>query len=300
MREIEYRVPIGYEDVPLYFFLKDYAGISTRIIQTLRHTRDAVFINGIQGRVVDKVRANDRINIYIPEKGRPPEPWEKEPEIIYEDEDLLIINKPAGVSVHPTKNHPNGTLCNAVAAYLQKKNKENCVPRAVGRLDKVTSGVMVFAKNAYIASRLNGALSKTYWAIATGKTREIGTVDAPIFRPDPNKTLRAVGEGDSAITHYRMLKGNGEKSFLEIKTETGRTHQIRVHCSYIGHPLVGDVMYGGYETKNMKRAALHCREVTLTNPISGKVLTFTAPLPADMTKESDEIERHIPDSLKKS
>jgi len=286
LRKIEYTVSEEYNGAPLYYFLRECVGVSTRIIQTLRHTQKSVFINGGESRVIDKVNVNDKIVIYLPEKTEPPILWEKELAVIYEDDDLLIINKPSGVSVHPTRNHPNGTLCNAVAAYLKNSGNENYVARAVGRLDKVTSGVMVFAKNAFVASKLNGNLDKTYIALAEGILEGEGTVNAPIYRPDINKTIRAIGEqGDEAITNWKALKSFDNKTLLEIKTVTGRTHQIRVHCAHIGHALVGDEMYGAKVTDNIKRAALHCYKVKIIHPITNEELTFVAEVPEDFKKE---------------
>lgn len=286
MRKIEYRVSEQFNGTPLYYFLRECVGVSTRIIQTLRHTPESVFVNGSESRVVDKVKTGDEIVIFLPEKTEAPELWETELSVIYEDEDLLIINKPSGVSVHPTRNHPNGTLCNAVAAYLKKQGNENFVARAVGRLDKVTSGVMVFAKNAFVASKLNGNLDKTYIALAEGVLEGEGTVDAPIYRPDINKTIRAVGEcGDEAITNWKAVRSFEDKTLLEVKTVTGRTHQIRVHCAHIGHALVGDEMYGAKVTDNIKRAALHCYEVKIIHPITNEGMTFVAELPEDLKKE---------------
>ena len=289
MRKIEYSVPEEYNGTPLYYFLRECVGVSTRIIQTLRHTPKSVFINGSESRVIDKVKTKDKIEIYLPEKTEAPQLWETELTVIYEDEDLLIINKPSGVSVHPTRNHPNGTLCNAVAAYLKNEGNENFVARAVGRLDKVTSGVMVFAKNAFVASKLNGNLDKTYIALAEGILEGEGTVNAPIYRPDLNKTVRAVGEqGDEAITNWKSLKSFDNKTVLEIKTITGRTHQIRVHCAHIGHALVGDEMYGAKVTDNIKRAALHCYEVKIIHPITNEEKIFVAEIPEDMKKEMEK------------
>lgn len=286
LRKIEYKVSEEYNGTPLYYFLRECVGISTRIIQTLRHTKKSVFINGEESRVIDKVKTDDKIEIFLPEKTEPPILWETDLDVIFEDEDLLIINKPSGVSVHPTRNHPNGTLCNAVAAYLKNQGNENFVARAVGRLDKVTSGVMVFAKNAFVASKLNGNLDKTYLALAEGVLEGEGTVNAPIYRPDMNKTIRAVGEqGDEAITIWKALKSFDNKTLLEIKTVTGRTHQIRVHSAHMGHPLVGDEMYGAKVTHNIKRAALHCYKVKIIHPVTNEEKIFVAELPEDFERE---------------
>ncbi len=289
MRIINYIITEEYDNRPLIHFLKGQIKLSTHIVQSLRHTYGAVLINKKPTRLVDKVFKGDELELHLPEKISAPLLWAKELEIIYEDEDILIINKPSGISVHPTFNHPNETLCNAVANYLVKTNHSNAVARAVGRLDKVTSGVMVFAKNAFSASKLNGNIDKKYNAIAYGKMENEGTVDAPIYRPDPGKTIRAVGkQGDKAITHWKTLAHFENKTFLEIKTETGRTHQIRVHCAHIGHPLLGDEMYGAPLTEFLQRAALHCREVSFKHPVTNEYMTFIAPLPEDMKKELEK------------
>lgn len=298
MRQIEYTVTSAYNGRPLIHFLKEHICLSTRIIQTLRHTHGSVLVNGTHARVVDKINQGDTVTIILPEKTSPPDLWETELAVIFEDDDLLVVNKPSGVSVHPTFNHPNGTLCNAVAAYMLKKHNAPSAARAIGRLDKVTSGVMIFAKNKFIASRLNGNMEKIYNAIATGTMDERGTVDAPIYRPDINKTIRAVGEqGDSAVTHWKALYHSDNKTFLEITTETGRTHQIRVHLAHIGHPLAGDEMYGAKATENLKRAALHCKQVSLRNPITNEYMTFVAPLPEDMKKELEKSGFSIDNSI---
>lgn len=286
MRSINYTISKEYNNRPLLHFLKGELKLSTHIVQSLRHTNGAVLINGNFARVVDIVSEGDTLEINFPEKTQPPLLWDKDLEIIFEDQDLLVINKPSGISVHPTFNHPNETLCNAVANYLLKTQNAHAAARAIGRLDKVTSGVLIFAKNAYTASRLNGNIEKIYNAIAYGCTPEKGTINAPIYRPDFSKTTRAVGEqGDKAITHFKTIMSSKEKSFLEITTETGRTHQIRVHMAHIGHPLMGDEMYGAPLTENLKRAALHCNTVTIIHPVTKEEITFTAPLPEDMKNE---------------
>lgn len=285
MRKLTFTITEEYSDKPLLHFLKNHIKISTHTLQSLRHIKGAVLINGSFARMVDTVSEGDVLEIELPEKTSPPALWNHPLSVIYEDEDLLVVNKPAGISVHPTYNHPDETLSNAVAAYLAKKDNNFSAARSVGRLDKVTSGVMIFAKNSFAASKLNGNIQKIYNALAYGSPPKSGTVNAPIYRPDPNKTERAVGDGDEAVTHWTVSEELRDASFLEITTETGRTHQIRVHCAHIGHPLIGDTMYGGEETENLKRAALHCRSITLIHPVTQKEMTFTAPLPEDMKKE---------------
>ncbi len=289
MRKIEYIVTEEYHQYPLLHFLKGYVKLSTRIVQTLRHTKGSVLVNGEYARLVDKVASGDKVTITLPETTTPPLLWDMKLDIIFEDDDLLVINKPSGISVHPTFNHPNGTLCNAVASYLTDKSNSSSVARAVGRLDKVTSGVMIFAKNSFAASKLNGNLDKTYLAVVNGITDESGFIEAPIYRPDLNKTIRTVDErGDYAHTTYKTLFHYNNISVVEVKTETGRTHQIRVHFSHIDHSLVGDEMYGGISTENIKRAALHCLSVSVTHPVTNEALTFKAPLPEDIKKEFEK------------
>lgn len=286
MRKIEYTITAEYHNRPLLHFMREGIKLSTYIVKHLRNTPQSVFINGTHWRVIDKVNEGDKLTLFIPEKTTPPPLWDYPISIIYEDEDILIVNKPSGISSHPTHNHPNGTLCNAVANYLINTNHEPAAGRAVGRLDKVTSGVMVFAKNSLSASRLNGNMNKIYNAIVWGAPEKSGTIVAPIYRPDMGLTLRTVDErGDHAVTHWTTIEQFEDKAFLQITTETGRTHQIRVHFDYIGHPLVGDELYGAEETEYLNHAALHCRQITITHPITEEEMTFTAPLPDDMKKE---------------
>ncbi len=285
MRKLLFTVPGNYHDKPLLCFLKEAIGLSTHTIKSLRNTEGAVIVNGEPKRMVDKVFSGDSVEIIIFEKTTPPSLWDYPINIIYEDEDILVVNKPSGISAHPSHNHPHHTLSNAVAFYLSKNDNLNAAARSIGRLDKVTSGVMIFAKNSYVASRLNGNMVKKYNALVWGTPEESGTINVPIYRPDPDKTERAVGKGDEAVTHWKILKSLEDASLLEITTETGRTHQIRVHCAHIGHPLIGDVMYGGKETDSLKRAALHCSTITIKHPIKNELITFTAALPEDMENE---------------
>lgn len=286
MRELEFTVPDRFSDKPVLYFLKGGLGFSTRIVQTLRHTEGALLLNGEPVRVVDKAHAGDELRVLLPEKSEPPLLWDEPLDVVFEDADCLVINKPAGVSVHPTRNHPNGTLANAVAAYLIRCGAKGSAARAVGRLDKGTSGLILFAKNSYAASVLNGKIEKIYIALASAGLPESGTVEAPIYRPDPQKTLRAAGQtGDSAVTHFKALSYHGGFTLLEVRIETGRTHQIRVHMQYLGAPLVGDDMYGGPLTENLKRPALHCSSLSFIHPVTGEKLSFNAPLPDDIAKE---------------
>lgn len=208
-------------------------------------------------------------------------PVEMPLDIIYEDDDILVLNKPAMLAVHESHNHLGDTLSNAVAFHLKKEGKPS-VFRAVGRLDKGTSGLMVCALNRYAASRLSGKIKKQYLAIATGVYEGEGTIDAPIYRPDPILTVRTVDErGEKAITHWKALKNDGKNTLLRVRLETGRTHQIRVHFASLGTPLVGDTMYGTPDER-ICHQALHCCECRFIHPVKNEEMHFFCDMPDDM------------------
>lgn len=209
--------------------------------------------NGLPIRSIDTVYNGDIIKINLnDEKFLEPNPELKVP-VIFENEDIAIFEKPAGMPVHPSIKHQGDTLGNYFA-YLYPK----LTFRPINRLDCNTSGLCAVAKNSYGASNYQGKIKKTYYAVAEGITEESGTINVPIAREHESIILRCVREdGQEAVTHYKRLLFNEKYSLLEINLETGRTHQIRVHFAYIGHPLAGDDMYGG-KCDVIKRQALHC------------------------------------------
>ncbi len=292
MRILEYVVPEEFSNRPVLHFLKGHLKLSTKIVQSLRHTEGSVTANDRVVRMIDNVYENEKVIIRIPEKSTPPLLCEMDLDIIYEDEDILVLNKPAGISAHPTRRHPNGTLANGVANYIIKSGGSEAAGRAIGRLDKGTSGVIVFAKNSLSAFRLNGKIEKTYYALVKGDIADSGTIDTPIYRPDPNKTLRAVSttreDALPATTHWQLEKRNGNRALLKVNIETGRTHQIRVHFSSIGFALIGDDMYGGEVTENLSRPGLHCGRAEFMHPTNGEKMCFVAELPNDITNELTE------------
>jgi 23S rRNA pseudouridine1911/1915/1917 synthase len=165
-------------------------------------------------------------------------------DILYEDDDLIVVNKPPTIAVHESHNHVGDALSNALAYHLKSEGKP-CAFRAVGRLDKGTSGIVVCALNKYCAAKLSGKVYKEYLAVASGVFEGEGTIDAPIYRPDPIITKRIVdGRGEKAVTHWTAVRNNGVQTLLRIKLETGRTHQIRAMLASAGHPLLGDGKYG--------------------------------------------------------
>ncbi len=283
-RKLQYAIPNEYSSKRVLDFLK-HLGFSHRLITKLKQAPDGILLNGEHIRTIDPMSEGDVLEINLPtdKKESISIPVEMPLDIIYEDDDILVLNKPAMLAVHESHNHLGDTLSNAVAFHLKKEGKPS-VFRAVGRLDKGTSGLMVCALNRYAASRLSGKIKKQYLAIATGIYEGEGTIDAPIYRPDPILTVRTVDErGEKAITHWTALKNDGENTLLRVKLETGRTHQIRVHFASLGTPLVGDTMYGTPDER-ICHQALHCCECRFIHPVKNEEMHFFCDMPDDMKK----------------
>lgn len=280
-RRIEYIITEEYNGKKVKHWLRGEAKISVRLMNSLKTVEDGITLNGEHIRTIDPIKTGDILALNIPDRFGEIEPIEMELDIVYEDEDFIVINKPAGIAMHPTHNHQGDTLANALTFHLQKNNKPT-VFRAVGRLDKGTSGIVICALNPYSAARIPAEVEKEYYAVVGGKTEESGSINAPIYRPDPMKTIRCVDEkGDFALTHYKKISGNEKYSFVKVKIETGRTHQIRVHFSHLGMPLVGDSLYGEDEFE-IGHQLLHCRRVELTHPVTKRKMIFKAKMPREM------------------
>lgn len=282
-RRLEFHISSDYEGKSVREFLKKEADVSARVLRILKNDPQGLSRNGAHIRTIDPLHENDVLTLLLPDDKAvsvsAPTPMPLD--ILYEDDDLILINKPAGLAMHETHNHQGDALSNALAFYFARQGI-SAVFRAVGRLDKGTSGVVVCAKNKYCASRLAGAIQKTYLCLVCGKYEGSGTIDAPIIRPDPNKTLRAVGNGgERAVTHWQALKTDGVCTLLRIRLETGRTHQIRVHFAYLGTPLVGDAMYESPDLR-LEHQALHCAACAFVHPVTRERLEFHAPMPDDM------------------
>jgi len=257
-----------------------------------------VSVNGQTARASLKLEAGDRIDFTIP----PETPSHLTPEdiplkIIYEDGDLMVIDKPAGLAVHPAPGHPEHTLVNAVLHHLPalSQDEDSLRPGIVHRLDKDTSGLIVVAKNRAAQANLSEqfksrTVAKHYTVLVKGKlTPESGVIEANIGRdPKRRQRMAVVDKGRAARTEYRVIKYIGGYSLLEIKPETGRTHQIRVHLAAIGYPVVGDATYGT-PSPHLARQFLHAGRIRFKLPSTGEWVEFKSPLPEDLTKALQEI-----------
>ena len=211
-------------------------------------------------------------------------------DIVYEDAHILIVNKPAGIAVHPSMLHFDNSLSNGVKYYFDSIGLHKKI-RAVNRIDLNTSGLVLFAKNEYIQECLikqmaNKTFGKTYLALVYGHMPEIkGTINAPIARKENSIIERCVSSsGQVAITHYEVIKEFEKYSLVSCKLETGRTHQIRVHMAYIGNPLLGDSLYGNSTTSLISRQSLHSYKMSFIHPVYNKTILVEAKLPKDMEK----------------
>ena len=246
--------------------------------------------------------AGDELTVELPE----PEPADVLPQdipldVVYEDADVIVVNKPVGLVVHPAPGHPDGTLVNALLYHcgdsLSGINGE-LRPGIVHRIDRDTSGLIIAAKNdaahLSLAAQLEDhTLSRVYECLVQGNLREDeGTIDAPIGRsPKDRKKMAVVAGGRRAVTHYRVLGRYSGCTHAQCRLETGRTHQIRVHMAYTGHPLLGDTVYGGRAVKGLAGQCLHARQLTFVHPRTGQPVTVECPLPDWFTAVLNKLER---------
>lgn len=281
-RKLEFTVPEEYEGKKAFYFLRGCAGISARALSSLKRVDGGITRGGETLRTIDRLHAGDIVTVTLPVETETVEPMDINIDVIYEDADLLAVNKSPFLAMHPTHNHQGDTLANAVAGHLQSEGK-SAVFRCVGRLDKGTSGVVVCALNRYAAARLSGNINKRYVAVVRGRFEGSGTINKPIYRPDPMKTLRACSDElgvESAVTHWTVERNFSGATLVRLDLETGRTHQIRVHMAHIGHPLAGDTMYGGFMPE-IGHQLLHCRACRFIHPVTGEEMRFTAPFYPD-------------------
>ena len=270
-RTFTYRIPKQDAGMTIYDYLKKN-GYSHAVLVHLKKTKESILRNGIWDYMNTCLAAEDTLTVHLIEQDGSPN---------------LVINKDKNTPIHPSMNHYDHTLANAVAHYYAVQG----IPytfRCANRLDRDTTGLTVLAKHLLSSAILNGQVSRRelhreYLAIVCGAVPESGVIDAPIARKEGSTIERVVSfeHGERAITHYRRLACKDGLSLVHLVLETGRTHQIRVHMKYIGHPLIGDFLYNPDFTK-ISRQALHSYRLTFHHPITGKPLVFTAPLPPDM------------------
>ncbi|MCR5485089.1 MAG: RluA family pseudouridine synthase [Clostridiales bacterium] len=289
-RIIDYTVPDSFDGSKLFRFLRGEVGMSYSLMTSLKQTDSAIKINGQNARTIDRISSGDTVTVTIPFGKCTAVPTQHELDIVYRDEDVLVIYKPPDIAMHPSHGHAADTLANAAAYYLQSIGHSGAF-KAVGRLDKGTSGIVICALNRLSASILSGKVDKTYIALCEGKITENGTVDMPIIRPDPDKTTRACSEnGERAITHYEVVESFENATLLRLKLDTGRTHQIRVHMAYIGHPLLGDTLYGN-KLSFPDHHLLHCETAAFIHPVTKEYLEFSAPMPEDFKKILNDLQK---------
>lgn len=265
--------------------------LSYTLLKSLKWRENAILLNGQSVHVNAIVHAGDVVSVALSER-TPREDLYCEntaaPDIVYEDEDLLVLNKPAGVAMHPKADD---AAAPSLAAMLTGYLGEGSVPHFVSRLDKGTSGLLIAAKSGYVHDRLRRALHSSelrreYRAVAVGQvTPPRGVIDAPIGRADGSIIRRCVREdGLVSRTEYEVLQTTERFTLLRLRPETGRTHQLRVHMAYLGHPLAGDWLYGTEDKNLIARPALHSYELWFTQPVTGQEMHFTAPIPQDMQR----------------
>ena len=291
-RVITYHIDNNENYKNIHEFLKHH-GYSSSVIRHLKETEYGILKNEVWARVYESLNPGDILQLTITETESSenivasPLPLS----IVYEDEDLLVINKPAGMPIHPSQGNFSNTLANACAYYFQSKN-EPFVYRCINRLDRDTTGLLILARHVYSASLLSTMVAerrihREYRAVASGLVPDEGVIEAPIARVDGSTIEREVNfeNGEFARTHFKRLAyteiNKKGYSLVSLKLDTGRTHQIRVHMKHIGHPLPGDFLYHP-DFDLIGRQALHSYRLTFTHPITGEEMDFTAPLPDDM------------------
>ena len=288
--ELSYQAAPEDAGKPLSLFLREQ-GISAGFIKSVKYGA-GFFVNGVPVHTNHRLQPGQTVRFALP----PEQPTTVQPQadiplhIVYEDDFVLALNKPAGIAVHPTLNYPGGTLANAWMAELQRRN-ETGVFRPVNRIDKDTSGLVLCAKNSFAAPMLAETAEKRYYALVQGQLPlGRGQIDAPIGRRGDSIIGRCVCEnGKPSCTEYTVLAVGAGHSLVRCRPITGRTHQIRVHFSYLGHPLAGDDLYGG-SRQHIARQALHCGRVEFVHPVSKAAMRLECPMPPDFCRLLAEME----------
>ena len=291
MRTLTYTVPPEEDGRMVKGILRGDLHLSYTLLKSLKWRENAILLNGQSVHVNAIVHTGDVVSVALSERA-PREDLYCEhtarPNIVYEDDDLLVLNKPAGVAMHPKTDDASAP---SLAAMLTGYLGEGSVPPFVSRLDKGTSGLLSAAKSGYVHDRLRRALHsdnlrREYRAVAVGRvTPDHGIIDAPIGRAESSIIRRCVrADGLPSLTEYETLQTSERFTLLRMRPQTGRTHQLRVHMAYLGYPLAGDWLYGTEDKNLIARPALHSYELWFTQPITGQELHFTAPIPQDMQR----------------
>lgn len=279
MRKIEFTIEKKDSGKTIRDFLRGF-GVSTALLKKLKHTENGILLNGSFAKSTELLHTGDMLFIAIENSGKMPEKFENSGvEAVYNDEDIIILNKPPYMPVHESRNHRGDTLANAAACYME----ENTAFRAVYRLDRDTSGLVLIAKNELAACKLAGKVKKDYYAVCRGILKGEGTVDLPIRRVEDSIITRGVfDDGERAVTNWSAVENYGDKTLLRLNLETGKTHQIRVHFSHLGYPLLGDTLYGG-DCAEIGRQALHCKTVYFVHPVTEREIIVDSDFPEDFS-----------------
>ena len=291
MRILTYTVTPEEDSRMVKGILRGSLQLSYTLLKSLKWRENAILLNGQSVHVNTIVHAGDTVSVVLSERTPREDLYcanAAKPDIVYEDDDLLVLNKPAGVAMHPKSGDASAP---SLAAMLTNYLGEGSVPHFVSRLDKGTSGLLIAAKSGYVHDRLRRALHSSdlrreYRAVAVGRVEPpCGVIDASIGRAEGSIIRLCVrADGLPSLTEYETLQVSGRFTLLRLRPQTGRTHQLRVHMAYLGHPLAGDWLYGTEDKTLIARPALHSYELWFTQPVTGQELHFTAPIPQDMQR----------------
>lgn len=263
-------------------FLREAAALSSSLIRSVKFSEEGLLVDGERAKTDQILKKGQTVTVNVPSKINILSSSDRSVPILYENERLLVFDKPAGLATHPTLGYPDNTLANVYATLVRERGTEDAF-RPVNRLDKNTSGLVLAAKDRYVAPLLAKAARKKYYAVVEGIVEQNkGIIDASIGRESESIIKRSVTvTGAPSVTEYEVLERFAAYTLVCVTPYTGRTHQIRVHFAHIGHPLAGDTLYGG-NTDLIDRHALHCASMQFTEPVTGKDIKVNSQLPADM------------------